>query len=86
VHTASGDVWVGAATGGAVEAKTASGDVTVGVVAGLRVWLDLSSVSGRMDSELADDGATGDGPPALTLALRSVSGDMRIHRSAVPVS
>ena len=86
VSTASGDVNVGGTTGGVVQVKTVSGDVSVGVAPGLRVWLDLSSVSGRMDSELADDGTNGDGPPALTLALRSVSGDMRIHRSTVPVS
>jgi hypothetical protein len=86
VSTASGDVEVGGTTGGVVQVKTVSGDVSVGVAPGLRVWLDLSSVSGRMDSELEDDGTAGDGPPALTLALRSVSGDLRIRRSAVPVS
>jgi DUF4097 and DUF4098 domain-containing protein YvlB len=84
ISTASGDATIGAATGGAVQIKTVSGDSSVGVVPGLRVWLDLSSVSGRIDSRL-DDGSTGDGPAALTLALRSVSGDLRIHRTAVPV-
>jgi hypothetical protein len=87
VSTASGDVTVGAATGGTVQIKTVSGDASVGVVPGLRVWLDLSSVSGRMDSQLEDDGRSADGPPALTLTMRSVSGDMRIHRTAAaPVS
>ena len=85
ISTASGDVTVAAATGGVVQVKTVSGDASVGVVPGLRVWLDLSSVSGRMESQL-DDEAAGDGPPELTLNLRSVSGDMRIHRTtAVPV-
>jgi Putative adhesin len=87
VHTASGDVRVGAATGGAVEVKTASGDVTVGVAPGLRVWLDLSSVSGRMQSGLADDGAAGEGPAQLSLTLRSVSGDLRVRTaSAAPAT
>jgi hypothetical protein len=81
-RTASGDVTVGAIAGGTVQVKTVSGDVSVGVTPGLRVWLDLSSVSGRMDSQLEDDGATGDGPPELTLTMRSVSGDLRIRRSA----
>jgi hypothetical protein len=59
----------------------------VGVAPGLRVWLDLASVSGRMQSELEDGGPAGDGPPALTLTLRSVSGDLRIHpAAAAPVS
>jgi hypothetical protein len=82
ISTASGDVTVGAAAGGAVQVKTVSGDTSVGVVPGMRVWLDLSSVSGRMDSQLEDDGRSADGPPALTLTMRSVSGDMRIHRTA----
>jgi hypothetical protein len=82
INTTSGDVTIGAATGGSVRVTTVSGDATVGVAAGLRVWLDLSSVSGRMNSQLEDDGDAGDGPPALSLTMRSVSGALRIHRSA----
>jgi len=82
ISTASGDATVGAATGGAVEIKTVSGDASVGVVPGLRIWLNLSSVSGRMDSQLDDDADAGDEPAGLSLTMRSVSGDMRIHRSA----
>jgi hypothetical protein len=82
VSTASGDVTVGATSGGAVQVKTVSGDASVGVTPGLRVWLDLSSVSGRLNSQLEDDGVEGDGPPQLTLTMRSVSGDLRIHRTA----
>jgi hypothetical protein len=81
--TASGDLSIGRVGGGSVEAKTMSGDVEVGVTPGLRVWLDLSSVSGRMDSQLPDDdGAAGEGPAQLSLSLRSVSGDLRIRRVA----
>jgi len=86
ISTASGDATVGAAAGGAVQIKTGSGDSAVGVVPGLRVWLDLSSVSGRIVSQLDDGGPAGDGPAALTLAMRSVSGDLRIHRAAVSVA
>jgi hypothetical protein len=83
VGTASGDITIGRAVGGSVQAKTMSGDVEVGVAPGLRVWLDLSSVSGRMDSQLPDDdGAAGEGPAQLSLNLRSVSGDLRIRRVA----
>jgi hypothetical protein len=82
ISTASGDATVGAATGGAVQIKTVSGDASVGVVPGLRIWLNLSSVSGRMDSQLDDDGDADDGPAGLSLTMRSVSGDMRIHRTA----
>jgi hypothetical protein len=82
ISTASGDVSVAATAGGVVQVKTVSGDVSMGVIPGLRVWLDLSSVSGRMESRLDEGGPAGDGPPGLTLILRSVSGDMRIQRTA----
>lgn len=83
ISTASGDVSVGAAGAGRLGIRTVSGDATIGVVPGLRLWLDLSSVSGRMRSELDEDAAgAGDGPPQLTLTLRSVSGDLRIERAA----
>jgi hypothetical protein len=82
ISTASGDVTVGAAAGGAVQVKTVSGNTSVGVVPGQRVWMDVSSLSGRMDSQLDEDEPT-NGPPDLTLTMRSVSGDVRIHRSAV---
>jgi Toastrack DUF4097 len=82
--TASGDLSVGRMGAGSVQAKTMSGDVEIGVVPGLRIWLDLSSVSGRMNSQLDDDDADGEGGPAqLSLSLRSVSGDLRIRRVAV---
>jgi hypothetical protein len=82
--TASGDLLVRRMGEGSVQAKTMSGDVEVGVVPGLRVWLDLSSVSGRMVSQLADDdAAAGDGPAQLSLSLRSVSGDLRIRGVAI---
>jgi hypothetical protein len=81
VSTASGDVGIDRLTGGEVRVKTASGDVSLGVVPGLRVWLDLSSVSGRMESALDED-AAGGGPAQLTLSVRSISGDQRIRRSA----
>jgi DUF4097 and DUF4098 domain-containing protein YvlB len=85
ISTASGDVTVGTAAGESVRIKTASGDVTVGVAPGLRVWLDLSSVSGRMQSGLAEDGPAGEGPAQVSLTLRSVSGDLRVRTgSAAP--
>jgi DUF4097 and DUF4098 domain-containing protein YvlB len=82
VSTASGDVSIERVGEGAVQVKTVSGDSQVGITPGLRVWLDLSSVSGRMESQLDDDGAAGDGPAQLSVTLRSVSGDQRIRRVA----
>ena len=83
ISTASGDVTVVSATGETVQVRTASGDVSVGVPPGLRVWLELHSVSGRITSHLDDDiDDTGDARPDLTLNLESVSGDLLIGRAA----
>jgi hypothetical protein len=83
VTTASGDVAVERVSSGSVRVKTMSGDVSVGVVPGQRVWLDLSSVSGRIESQLEDDD-TSDGPAQVSVAVRSVSGDQRVR--PVPVA
>jgi hypothetical protein len=83
ISTASGDVSLAAVGAGRVQLKSVSGDTTIGVVPGLRVWLDLSSVSGRMDSQLVDDDTVAtEGPAQLSLSLRSVSGDLRLRRAA----
>lgn len=82
ISTASGEVTVGEAAAEAVKVKTASGDISVGVAPGLRVWLDLASVSGRMTSDLDEDVADAGSRPQLSLTLRTVSGDLRIGRAA----
>jgi hypothetical protein len=82
-RTASGEVTVGRVTRGRVRLRTVSGDVTIGVVPGLRVWQDLAGVSGRVESELTgDDGPAVGGPPDLTVSVRTVSGDVRVLRTA----
>ncbi|NYJ04209.1 DUF4097 family beta strand repeat-containing protein [Petropleomorpha daqingensis] len=83
VSTASGDVGIDHVSGGTVGVKTVSGDIEVGIAPGLRVWLDLSSLSGRMESQLDGDEATaGDGPAQVTVSLRTVSGDQRVRRAS----
>ncbi|SDP39224.1 Putative adhesin [Klenkia soli] len=78
--TASADVTVGRATSGEVALRTVSGDATVAVAPGLRLWLDLQSISGRLDSQLSGDDDTGDAA-ALVVRMRSVSGDLRLRRA-----
>jgi hypothetical protein len=82
VTTASGDVEIDRVSGGRVGVKTVSGDVSIAVAPGLKVWLDLSSLSGRMDSHLDAESAGDDGPAQLNLSVRTVSGDQRILRAA----
>ena len=85
VTTVSGNVRVRAAGGGALCVQSVSGDVELAVKPGLSLYVDASSVSGTMTSELGID----DAPPAGAadevheLRVRTISGDLRIAR-AVP--
>ena len=85
--TVSGDLMVRAAGPGDVGLKAVSGDVVVAMRRGLRVRLDVSSVSGSVGSELdvSDAPSRSDGPEA-TLRVRTVSGDVRITRAAEAVA
>jgi hypothetical protein len=82
--TASGDIRVGTATAGTVRANSASGDVTIGVAAGIGVWLDLSSISGDTRTDLTMPAGPGNqSAAALNLQVRTVSGDIDVHRADV---
>ena len=85
--TVSGDLMVRAAGPGEVGLKAVSGDVVVAMRRGLRVKLDVSSVSGAVGSELdvSDTPLRADGPEA-NLRVRTVSGDVRITRAAEAVA
>lgn len=81
-RTASGDVRVERAGAGTVRVTTVSGDTTVGIERGLRVWLDVQSVSGRLLSDLDDEApGSSDVGAQLSLLLTSVSGDLRLRRA-----
>lgn len=80
VRSASGDLWVDSARQGTVNVTTVSGDVIVGVEPGTGVWLDLNSLSGRAVNELSmTEEAAAD--HRLTIAIRSVSGDITVRRA-----
>lgn len=82
VSTVSGDVEV-RELGGAATVNGVSGDVDLAVVAGRRLWLDVRSASGDVDSDLdLGDEPTGGEEPVLELTVRTVSGDVRIRRSS----
>lgn len=87
VGTVSGDADVRAAGPGEVAVKTVSGDAKVGMRRGLRVRLDVNSVSGKIGSDLdvSDAPVRSDGPEA-NLRVRTVSGDVRITRAAEAVA
>jgi predicted membrane protein len=67
---------------GTVRANSASGDVTIGVAAGIGVWLDLTSISGDTRTDLTmPTGHADQSAAALNLQVRTVSGDIDVHRA-----
>jgi Toastrack DUF4097 len=79
IRTASGDVGIAAAAGRQVEVKCSSGDIGVGVVPGMAVYLDLSSVSGTVTSDLEPAEEADEADEAeMTLCCRSISGEVRV--------
>jgi DUF4097 and DUF4098 domain-containing protein YvlB len=83
VNTVSGDIELDA-TGAAVRISAVSGDVSVAARPGLALWIDAQSVSGSMRSDLdvGDLPSVDTGELQVELRIRTVSGDVRIARSA----
>jgi DUF4097 and DUF4098 domain-containing protein YvlB len=82
VTSVSGDQRVRAAGPGELAFKAVSGDVEVAVRTGLRIRLDVNSVSGTINSDLpvSDTPTRSDGAEA-ELRVRTVSGDVKIGRA-----
>lgn len=78
--TASGDFRLASVARGSTEVSTASGDVVIGVNRGVGVYLDLSSATGSVTSQLEETGPTDD--ITLGVRCRTASGDIRIVRAA----
>ena len=86
LSTTSGDVEVVAVESGDVRVTSVSGDVRIGVARGTRVFIDATSVSGTLTSELgvADgepEAETADAAPVVPLHLKTVSGDVSLVRA-----
>jgi Putative adhesin len=89
IATTSGDVDVHSLESGELRIQTVSGDSRVGVAAGTRIWIDASSISGDLKSELAmgeeapEDAAAE--AAVVPVHVKSVSGDVSIVRAAARV-
>jgi len=77
-RTASGEVELGHVRTGKVAVETVSGEVAVAVERGTSVWLDVSSLSGTVDSALEAADAAADGARKLELRVRTVSGGIHL--------
>jgi len=80
LFTASGNVEVHRADHGRVRAKTVSGRVSVGVPSGVSALLDISTLSGRVHSDLAASSGPGEGEARVELVLSTVSGNVNVGR------
>jgi Putative adhesin len=83
-RTAAGDVQIGAVVSGEVELHSVSGDVEVAVVPGIGVYLELSSLSGTVRSDLDEvesAEATGPAGPTVEIRVRTMSGDIHVTRA-----
>ncbi|WP_411278116.1 DUF4097 family beta strand repeat-containing protein [Gaiella sp.] len=85
VATVSGDVEIRAAAGGPMQIGSVSGDVHVAIKPGVSLYVDASSLSGDLSSELELEVAPAIGSEAQVreLSIRTVSGDVQIVRAAV---
>jgi DUF4097 and DUF4098 domain-containing protein YvlB len=79
--TGSGSLTVRRASTGTVRANGASGGISIGVEEGTAAWLDLSTVSGRVDQELGDARAPDPDQHTVEITGHTVSGNLRVHRS-----
>jgi len=79
--TASGNVQVRRADHGHVRARTVSGGVRVGVASGVAALLDLSTVSGRVRSDLAASEPPAAAEAHVELVLSTVSGNVEVARA-----
>jgi hypothetical protein len=79
VRTASGDVQIGAASGPRTDIKATSGDISVAVTPGMGIYLDISTLSGTVSSELESSDESG--VTDMILTCQTISGDVRITRA-----
>lgn len=89
--TTSGDARLESVESGELRFQSVSGDARIGVARGTRVWIDATSVSGDLRSELglADDVPAEDRPQVadedsqiVPLQIKTVSGDVSIVRAS----
>lgn len=76
--SASGDVDVRRLRAGDISVSTASGSVSLGVPANVPVWTDISTVTGRLHSDLKGAGRPEPGQDSLKLRVKTVSGSVRL--------
>lgn len=83
-RTTSGDIEITELAAGRAELQSISGDATVAVRRGVSVYLDLSTLSGSVRSDLDADEDGADSGAALEIKCHTVSGDIRVRKGGAP--
>lgn len=81
VRTGSGDVHLSCVRHGEVRVTAASGDIRVGVAEGTAAWLEVRSLTGRLDNALEATDVPADDDERVRLRLETVSGSIDLYRS-----
>ncbi|WP_067432314.1 DUF4097 family beta strand repeat-containing protein [Nocardioides jensenii] len=79
-QTASGNVTVRELRRGSLTSKNASGNIAVGIPAGIPVWTDVNTVTGRIASDLAGAGQPEPDQDYIELRATTVSGDISLKQ------
>ena len=81
--TASGDIVIRSVVQGRIDIQSASGDVEVGIRRGSKVFIDASSTSGDMSSDLdiTDAPPSESDGPNIDFRARTMSGDVKVRRA-----
>lgn len=79
--TAAGNVRVDHVVRGHVRLDTSYGDIAVGVNEGTAAWLDVSSTSGRVQSELEASSTPREGDEPVEIRGRTQFGDIIVRRA-----
>jgi DUF4097 and DUF4098 domain-containing protein YvlB len=89
ISTTSGDVDLRALEAGELRIQSVSGDARVGIGRGTKIFVDATSVSGSLDSELqvgdaagSDAAAAEDSGDIVPVHVKTVSGDVRLVRAS----
>jgi DUF4097 and DUF4098 domain-containing protein YvlB len=80
LRTGSGTVVVGRVRRGQLVAKTGSGDIRVGVPAGVPVWTDITTGTGKVRSDLHGVGEPAEGQEFVKLLARTGSGSVHLEQ------
>jgi DUF4097 and DUF4098 domain-containing protein YvlB len=81
LRTASGDIDVRRVVEGDLRTRSASGDIVIGIAEGTAAQLDVSSISGRVRSELEHTDAPADTDRTAVVTSQSVSGSITLIRT-----